>query len=120
MILQNCNVELTKVHYYDINHTGRNLQISTISRSESPFQKTYKQNTVIKKNIFGHKWVLKINENNENLKKSKVKLIVYVLVFVCIIVAVCFGVFFTIGKLHLFFSFRPIGNTSSSFFKFKI
>ncbi|XP_031331734.1 atrial natriuretic peptide-converting enzyme-like isoform X2 [Photinus pyralis] len=93
MIFSNSNVELTKVHFCDIGEGGRRTQISIISKDEPDFR--VPQHSLIKKNIFGHRWVLTINEAGN--KKSKHRLrIVYILVFICIIIAVSFGIFFSI------------------------
>lgn len=106
MIYSNYNpVELTKVHYYNASRRGRNAQIFTISGNADHNLKVTKK-CVIKKNIFGHKWVLKVNEI-ENLKKSRTKHVLYILVFVCIIVAVSFGVIFSIGKFLNKFNIFP-------------
>lgn len=97
MILQPVNVQLTKVHYYD-----KFKGIKTVSREV--FENEFNRNVVIKSNIFGHKWVLKVNEQESCKKKSRLKLVVYVLVCCCIIIAVSFGVFLSIGKYpHQFY-----------------
>ncbi|XP_050312329.1 uncharacterized protein LOC126747627 [Anthonomus grandis grandis] len=108
MILQPCNVELTKVHYYDQTKRSHNMGISTISREmhENDFNK----NMMIKKNIFGHRWVLKINEQQNNDLKSKIQrkyLTLYIIVVFCIIVAVSFGIIFSIDHDI----FKHINNT---------
>lgn len=99
------NVELTKVHYFEPARHHRNVEmIPTIS--EEVYQNTFNKNLIIKKNIFGHKWVLKVNELNGNVKKKRsLRCLLYCVVFLCILLAVLSGVFFTfeLGKfaLHL-------------------
>lgn len=88
-------IELTKVHYYDNDKLERNIEISTISRNVN----TIHDKPIIKKNIFGHRWVLKINENeNYHKHKCNIKVILYILVFCCIIIAIGFGVYLSFGK----------------------
>ncbi|KAL1502556.1 hypothetical protein ABEB36_007681 [Hypothenemus hampei] len=98
MILQPCNVELTKIHYYDQSKRSRNMSVSTISREV--YQNGFNKNMLIKKNVFGRKWVLKINEqmDEEPKKLHKSKLIIFICVslFVCIILALCFGIIFSL------------------------
>lgn len=91
MILQTNNkVELTKIHYY-----GRNVDtINTISRQIYNKQ----NNIIIKNNIFGHRWILKVNEPPNQKKSNKIKLVLYIFVFCCIVIAICFGIYFTLGK----------------------
>ncbi|XP_018572381.1 low-density lipoprotein receptor-related protein 2-like [Anoplophora glabripennis] len=97
MILQPCNVELTKIHYYDRSKRESNLAISTISREVC--QNNFNRNVIIKKNVFGHRWVLRINDGEGvHKKRKKLRVVVYILVFCSIVVAVCFGVFFSIYK----------------------
>lgn len=89
-------VELTKVHYYDSDKLNRNVEITTISRQLTI---NTDRNPIIKKNIFGHRWVLKINDNkNVKNKRCNFKVILYVFVFFCLILAVAFGIYFTLGK----------------------
>lgn len=98
MILQPCNVELTKIHYYDHTKRENNLAISTISREVC--QNNFNRNVIIKRNVFGHRWVLRINDGERGGKKKKrLRVVVYILVFCSIIVAVCFGIFFSVCKL---------------------
>lgn len=95
-------VQLTRVHFYDPSRNERNVEIPSVSREV--FRYDLDKNRVIKKNIFGHKWVLKINENQDvKKKKCSGKVIVYVWVFCCIIIAICFGIYFSIGKCYLIF-----------------
>ncbi|CAG9772742.1 unnamed protein product [Ceutorhynchus assimilis] len=95
MILQPCNVELTKVHYYDRNKRSQNMSVSTISREM--YQNSFNKNMIIKKNIFGHRWVLKINEQiDPEPKKKNQFLFVYILVFISLILAVSFGIIFSL------------------------
>ncbi|KAK9745300.1 Low-density lipoprotein receptor domain class A [Popillia japonica] len=92
-------VQLTKVHFYDPARCDRNLEIATISRDI--FRCELAKNPIIKRNIFGHKWVLKINENQDGEKhKCTAKIIVYIWVFCCIIVAIAFGIYFTIESKY--------------------
>lgn len=98
MILQPCSVELTKIHYYDKNKTERNCPIPTISREID--NNHFNSNIIIKKNIFGQRWVLKINESGNIKKKSKVRVIIYVLVICSLITAVSFGILLSIGKIN--------------------
>ncbi|XP_045469278.1 sortilin-related receptor-like [Harmonia axyridis] len=88
------NVELTKVHYFDASRHHRNIEVPTVSREV--FQNTFNRNLIIKKNVFGHKWVLKINEHDEgDIKKSRtVKCLVYCIVFSSILLAIASGAFF--------------------------
>lgn len=95
MILQPCNVELTKIHYYDKNITERNTVIPTISREID--NNNFNSNIIIKRNVFGQRWVLKINETRNNKPKPRYRVVVYVLVVCSLIIAVCFGIFFSIG-----------------------
>ncbi|KAG5895356.1 hypothetical protein JTB14_003153 [Gonioctena quinquepunctata] len=98
MILQPCNVELTKIHYYDKSRKEMNLKISTIS--QEVFENSYNKNVIIKRNVIGHRWVLRINEQNEDFeKKSKLRIVLYVLVFCSIVVAVVFGIFLSVDTL---------------------
>lgn len=102
-------VELTKVRYYDghKNHED-DLQVPPITRHT--YQDANRE-AIIKRNVFGHRWVLKINdeeqEDDRNTHQSKIanprnlKVVVYVLVFCCIIVAVCFGFYFSLGELFI-------------------
>lgn len=99
MILQPCSVELTKIHYYDKNKTERNWAIPTISRE---IENSYNSNILIKKNVFGQRWVLKINENSNIKKKSKVRVVTYVIVVCSLIIAVGFGLYFSIGECFFF------------------
>lgn len=107
-------VELTKVHYYYYNDDklddNRRDEIITISRHIVNNNFNYKP--IIKKNIFGHRWVLKINEVNNDVSKTKTtstttstkkcnfKFIVYVSVFFCLILAIAFGIYFTLGNIR--------------------
>ncbi|KAK4877816.1 hypothetical protein RN001_010322 [Aquatica leii] len=59
------------------------------------------KNSIIKRNIFGHKWILKVNETEDINKTSKIKIAAYSLVFTSILIAVCFGIFVSID-LKLF------------------
>ncbi|KAF5291761.1 hypothetical protein FQA39_LY14249 [Lamprigera yunnana] len=101
MILHNCNVELTKVHYRDDDRG-----ISIISRSDPLFVPP--KNTLIKKNIFGHTWILKINESDDDFKKSKTKIVAYTLIFGSIVTVVFFGIFFSIDTS--WFSAKSFGD----------
>lgn len=94
MILQPSNVELTKIHYYEKNLCGE--KIPTISQEIE--DKNLDRNVIIKKNIFGHKWVLKVNENDDEVKKSKLKLVLYIWVFLSITTAFGFGIFFALNN----------------------
>lgn len=94
--MQPSTVELTKVHYYEKDREGVNAPIPTISRAM--FESAILNEKIIKKNIFGHKWVLKINESERVKKRPRWKVVVYVLVLSCIVIAVCFGIYFSIGK----------------------
>ncbi|XP_060532792.1 low-density lipoprotein receptor-related protein 5-like isoform X2 [Cylas formicarius] len=98
MILQPCNVELTKVHYYDTSKRNQNVSISTISREIA--QNGFNRNVLIKKNIFGHRWVLRINELDDRLKKKPPgrKRTLYVVVFCFIVVAISSGIFFSLDR----------------------
>ncbi|XP_044764565.1 vitellogenin receptor-like [Coccinella septempunctata] len=102
------NVELTKVHYFEPAKHHRNVEISSISREV--FQNTFNKNLIIKKNVFGHKWVLKINElDGDSLKKRKsVRCLLYCVVFSCILFAVLSGLFFTFELEKKFFDFPHI------------
>ncbi|XP_074029553.1 uncharacterized protein isoform X2 [Leptinotarsa decemlineata] len=97
MILQPSNVELTKVHYYGKNGNDRNLRISTISREV--YENSYNRNVIIKRNIFGQRWVLRINERDDLKKTHKYRIALYVLVFCSILLAVASGIFFSLDKL---------------------
>ncbi|RZC35245.1 low-density lipoprotein receptor-related protein 6 [Asbolus verrucosus] len=103
MILQPTTVELTKIQYYD-SKNAEPLVIPTISREI--FDNHVNSNVIIKKNIFGHRWVLKINEIGGGGDKFHWRLIVYVLVFSCIIIAVAFGLYLTFDKSSLHLSNR--------------
>lgn len=99
MILQPSAVELTKVRYYDGHRGHRRDQapatVPTISRG------TATRDAIIKRNVFGHRWVLRINEHEPESKLEDTKslrVVVYVLVFCCIVVAVCFGFYFSFGE----------------------
>ncbi|XP_063925020.1 very low-density lipoprotein receptor-like [Zophobas morio] len=89
MILQPTTVELTKIHFY-------NREIPTISREI--FDNQINNTVVIKKNLFRHKWVLKINEIGGGREKFQWRLVVYVLGLSCLVVAVVFGLYFTFGR----------------------
>ncbi|KAL3270992.1 hypothetical protein HHI36_021495 [Cryptolaemus montrouzieri] len=104
------NVELTKVHYFEPNKHHRNVSIPTVS--QEVFENTFNRNVIIKKNIFGHKWVLKINElENGNIKKKKsVKCWIYSAVFLCILVAVASSLFYTLDLEKRIFSKPCIQN----------
>ncbi|KAI4454818.1 ldl receptor-like superfamily [Holotrichia oblita] len=92
-------VQLTKVHFYDPTRCEMNLEIPTISRDI--FRCDLEKNPIIKRNIFGHKWVLKINENqNSEKKKCSGKVIVYIWVFCCIVVAIAFGIYLSIESKY--------------------
>lgn len=87
-------VELRKVSYYD---AGR-PSISTISREM--FEHDAARDAIIKKNVFGHRWVLKINEVEAPAKneRRRLRVVVYLVVFCCIVAVVLFGMYFTLGK----------------------
>lgn len=95
MILQPCSAELTRIHYYDRNKSERNWAITPISRQID------NNNVVIKKNVFGQHWVLKISENRDIKKKSKARVVIYVLVICSLICAVFCGILFSVGKNNL-------------------
>ncbi|KAJ8956295.1 hypothetical protein NQ318_015031 [Aromia moschata] len=107
MIPRPCGVELTKVHYYDKRKDVGRPGIYSISREVH--QNDFNRNVIIKRNIFGHRWVLKINEDAGEAKKKKAraKLVVYVLVSCSIVIAVCFGILFSVDK-NLFGTDREI------------
>ncbi|XP_066260386.1 LDL receptor repeat-containing protein egg-2-like [Euwallacea similis] len=95
MILQPNNVELTKVHYYDKTRWSQNMSVSTISREVH--QNNYNKNILVKNNVFGHKWVLRINQGASNEdpkrgKRRKVLVFLCVSVFLSIIIALFLGV----------------------------
>lgn len=91
------SIELTKVHYYDSGKFSRNAEISTVSREVSG--RHLHRHPIIQKNIFGHRWVLKINDSKRDDKhKCNVKVILYVLVFLSIILAIGFGIYFSLGE----------------------
>lgn len=114
-MIPSSSVELTRVHFFDPNRYERNIEIPTISREV--FQNSFNTNTIIKKNIFGHKWVLKINENQDDEKeKCSGKVIVYIWVFCCIIVAISFGIYFSVGKSKSQMKYFRIVKGKSSFF----
>lgn len=92
------NVELTKVHYYS---GDRELPVYSISGRLGSDRA--QKSLIIKKNIFGHKWVLKINEDLEGeVKKKKkkrgIRFALYSAVTFCILVALIFGLYFAFGK----------------------
>ncbi|XP_030755189.1 low-density lipoprotein receptor-related protein-like [Sitophilus oryzae] len=95
MILQPSNVELTKVYWYDKNKRAQNMSVSTISREV--YQNSFNKNAIIKKNIFGQRWVLKINEVEVLKKKESVKwkTYAYIFVFCSLVLAVGCGIFFS-------------------------
>lgn len=92
------NVQLTKIHYYDSKRLNRHIEIATISRKVH--QNCFRDNPIVKKNIFGHRWILKVNESvsEESKRKIDAKLVLYILVFASISVAVCSGIYFSLGK----------------------
>lgn len=94
MILQPCGAELQRIYYYEKEKkVEENWVIPTISSQID------NKNIIIKKNIFGHRWVLKINENNKPKKsKPKLRVVIYVFVVCSLLTAVCFGLFASIGK----------------------
>lgn len=85
MILQ--PVELTKIHYYDARK-----EIATVSREV--FDNHLNANVVVEKNLFRHRWVLKINEIGGGRDRVRWRLVVCILVLSCLVVAVVFGVYF--------------------------
>lgn len=94
------NVQLTRVHYYDEATSRGNVEIPTVSRQVH--RNIADEGVVIKRNVFGHKWVLRINPPDEpRKKKCSAKVLVYLWVLCCIVTAVCFGLYFTIGKRRL-------------------
>ncbi|CAG9815028.1 unnamed protein product [Phaedon cochleariae] len=108
MILSPTNIELTKIHYYDekIRRQQENLKFSSREHTQNEFNK----NVIIKRNVFGRRWVLKINETDrQDEKEKKTKVVVYVLVFCSIIVAVGFGIFLSFDK-RLFQNSHEIEN----------
>lgn len=94
MILQPCSVELKRIYYYEKEkNLEENWVIPTISSQVD------NKNVIIKRNIFGHRWVLKINDNSPPKKsKPKLRVVLYVLVICSLIIAVCFGIIASIGK----------------------
>lgn len=91
MILPGNTVQLTKIHYY-------NNEIPTISREI--FDNHINSRVRIEKNLFRHRWVLKINEIGGGRKKFQWRFVVYITVLSCLIVAVVFGLYFTyFGKI---------------------
>ncbi|XP_057656222.1 low-density lipoprotein receptor-related protein-like [Diorhabda carinulata] len=96
MILQPSNVELTKIHYYEKNN--QNISSYTISKKVDDRNFGNKK-VIIKKNVFGHRWVLQINDDDVRIKRnSKVKVLVYMLVFLSILLVVGFGIFLTLDN----------------------
>jgi len=76
------------------------MSVSTISREM--YQNNFNKNTVIKKKMFGNKWVLQINEyhHSDVKKKKKRKLIIFVCasVLISIIIALAVGIIFSLGN----------------------
>ncbi|XP_076256761.1 uncharacterized protein LOC143194081 [Rhynchophorus ferrugineus] len=127
MILQPCNVELTKVYYYDINKRSQNVSISTVSGKK--FENSINEYSIIKNNIFGQRWLLKINEFEDIRKESifNLKICAYAFVFFTLLLAIGFGIFYSFDN-NIFKSankykdnenikkyFHKIHTTSSSF-----
>ncbi|KAK9887585.1 hypothetical protein WA026_023470 [Henosepilachna vigintioctopunctata] len=109
------NVELTKVHYFEPTKQHRNVAIHTIS--QEVFDNTFNKNVIIKKNIFGHKWVLKINEVDIGTAKKKYssRFWVYSAVFACILVTVMGSLFFTFNlEKKIFNSYGNVNNRNES------
>ncbi|XP_044260962.1 LDL receptor repeat-containing protein egg-1-like isoform X2 [Tribolium madens] len=86
MILHPNTVQLTKIHYY-------NGEIPTISREI--FDNCVNSRVKITKNLFRHRCVLKINEIGGGGEKFQWRLVVYVIVFICLMVALISALFFT-------------------------
>ncbi|GJQ85399.1 hypothetical protein Trydic_g10173 [Trypoxylus dichotomus] len=98
-MIPSSTVQLTKVHFYDPARSERNIELPSISREV--FHYNLNRSPLIKRNIFSHKWVLKINENQEDEKERfRGKVLVYIWVFCCIIVAIGFGIYFTIESRY--------------------
>lgn len=97
MILQPTTVQLTKIRFLD--EKKQNF-IPSISRQV--FDKTsFNSNIIKKKNIFGHKWVLKINEISTENQKNGNRFLIYILLFSGIIIALTAGLHFLFGKLSI-------------------
>ncbi|XP_017786700.1 PREDICTED: low-density lipoprotein receptor-related protein 1B-like [Nicrophorus vespilloides] len=94
MIPNTSNVELTKVHYYESFRRCRNLELATISREVFDNQ----TNSIIKRSIFGHRWVLQINEVDATKDSKWKRYCLYVFVFICVLLAIVFGVYITITE----------------------
>lgn len=97
MILQPTTVQLTKIRFFD--EKNQNF-IPSISRQV--FDKTSFNGNIIKKNnIFGHRWVLKINEIGAENERNGKKLFIYILLFSGIIIALTAGLHFLFGNLSM-------------------
>ncbi|XP_048521637.1 low-density lipoprotein receptor-related protein 1 isoform X2 [Dendroctonus ponderosae] len=77
---------------------SQNMSVSTISREM--YQNGFNKNVMIKRDMFGHKWILKINEqkSQDPKKKNRLKLmlLIYVSVFFSTILALCCGIIFSL------------------------
>ncbi|XP_018323596.1 vitellogenin receptor-like [Agrilus planipennis] len=113
VVKSSTNVQLTKVYYYDRNNRHRNMEIFTLTRET--LENKINKDKIIKKNIFGHRWILKINEVEGIKRQSSGKLVVYLLVAFSLIIAVVFGiVFFVDAKYFKIFHPNEVPNLKNN------
>lgn len=101
MVRRPAHVELTGVRHNCLDDAG--ARVPTVSSGRMFEDEPYGggRDQIIKSNVFGHRWVLRINENERQAikRRSRWKMMLYALVFCCILLALCFGIFFSVGKL---------------------